>query len=143
MIAVDTNILVHAHREDSPWHAQARDSLRGLGADRWAIPWPCVHEFLAVTTHPKIFAPPSPLEDALKAIQTWLRAPSLTLLCEVEGYWDTLAAVLRSSRVSGPRVHDARIAALCLQHGVAKLWTMDRDFSRFAQLATENPLLRG
>jgi toxin-antitoxin system PIN domain toxin len=143
MIAVDTNILVHAHRGDSPWHAQARACLRGLGADRWAIPWPCVHEFLAVTTHPKIFAPPSPLEDALKAIQTWLGAPSLTLLCEVEGYWDTLAEVLRSSRVSGPRVHDARIAALCLQHGVAKLWTMDRDFSRFAQLATENPLLGG
>jgi toxin-antitoxin system PIN domain toxin len=140
MIAVDTNILVHAHRADSPWHVHARSCLHGLGGERWAIPWPCVHEFLAVTTHPRIFAPPSPLEDALKAVQTWLAAPSLTLLCEIDGYWETLADVLRSSRVAGPRVHDARIAALCVQHGVTKLWTMDRDFSRFALLSTENPL---
>lgn len=62
------------------------------------------------------------------------------LLGELDGYWSVLVELLRSARVAGPRVHDARIAALCLQHGVRELWTMDRDFSRFARLPTKNPL---
>lgn len=141
MIAVDTNILVHAHREESPWHSSAKQALADLGAERWGIPWPCLHEFLAVVTHPKIFDPPTPLEDALVAVETWLEAPLLSVLGELDGYWSSLSEVLRSSHVAGPRVHDARIAALCLQHGVRELWTMDRDFSRFVRLTTRNPLL--
>ncbi len=141
MIGVDTNILVHAHREDSPWHERAERALAGLGAERWGVPWPCIHEFIAVVTHPKIFDPPTPLEDALTAVSTWLEAPSLALLGELDGYWSMLAELLRSARVAGPRVHDARIAALCLQHGVRELWTMDRDFSRFTRLPTKNPLV--
>ncbi len=141
MIAVDTNILVHAHREDSPWHGRAKQRLAGLGGTRWAIPWPCVHEFVAVVTHPKVFNPPTPLERALTTVETWLDTPLLAVVGELEGYWETLASVLRSAQVGGPRVHDARIAALCLQHGVSELWTMDRDFSRFPGLATTNPLL--
>jgi predicted nucleic acid-binding protein len=38
-------------------------------------------------------------------------------------------------------VHDARIAALCLQHGVRELWSADRDFNRFPALRTRNPLV--
>lgn len=62
------------------------------------------------------------------------------LLDEADGYWDVLARVLRDARVVGPKVHDARIAALCLQHAISELWTADRDFSRFAGLATRNPV---
>jgi toxin-antitoxin system PIN domain toxin len=141
VIAVDTNILVHAHREESPWHEPALRAVAGLGGERWGIPWPCLHEFLAVVTHPKIFNPPSPLQDALTAVETWLDAPSSNVLGELDGYWSVLAELLRSSRVAGPRVHDARIAAICLQHGISELWSMDRDFSRFARLVTKNPLL--
>jgi predicted nucleic acid-binding protein len=43
--------------------------------------------------------------------------------------------------VTGPLVQDARIAALCLQHGVRELWTADRDFSRFPALGVRNPLV--
>jgi toxin-antitoxin system PIN domain toxin len=141
MIAVDTNILVHAHREESPWHERALRAVAGLGGERWGIPWPCLHEFLAVVTHPKIFSPPTPMEDALTAVETWLDATSLNVLGELDGYWSVLAELLRSSHVAGPRVHDARIAAICLQHGISELWSMDRDFSRFARLVTKNPLL--
>jgi predicted nucleic acid-binding protein len=38
-------------------------------------------------------------------------------------------------------VHDARIAALCVQHGVRELYSADRDFSRFPQIAVRNPLI--
>jgi predicted nucleic acid-binding protein len=60
MIAVDTNVLVYAHREDSQWHLQAYARITELAEGRvpWAIPWPCVHEFLAISTHPKIYYPP-------------------------------------------------------------------------------------
>lgn len=141
MIAVDTNVLVHAHRVDSPWHTNAFNRLQELANTPWSIPWPCVHEFLAIVTHPKIFDPPTPQEDALEAVSVWLKAPTLTLLAELPGYWEVLSDLIRSSRVVGPRVHDARIAALCLQHGVDEIWTADRDFSRFAGLKTLNPLL--
>jgi toxin-antitoxin system PIN domain toxin len=142
MIAVDTNILVHAHRNDSPWHDAATKALSTLGAERWAIPWPCVHEFCAVVTHPRIFDPPTPLEDALLAVDSW-RASSLQLLGETEEHWTVLAEILRQGRIVGPMVHDARVAAICLQHGVEELWTLDRDFSRFPTLRVRNPLVSG
>lgn len=56
MTALDTNILVYAHRLDSPWNLQAAATLIRLaeGRDPWAIPWPCVHEFFSIVTHPRI-----------------------------------------------------------------------------------------
>ncbi|MFI5305697.1 MAG: type II toxin-antitoxin system VapC family toxin [Polyangiales bacterium] len=141
MIALDTNVLVHAHRADSPWHKRALEQVATLGGSRWAIPWPCLHEFLAIVTHPKIFNPPTPLEDAMLTVEGWIGSPLVTLLGELDGYYDALASLLRTGRVVGPRVHDARVAALCLQHGVTELWTMDRDFSRFPQLRTRNPFV--
>jgi toxin-antitoxin system PIN domain toxin len=140
MIAVDTNILVHAHRADSPWHAAATERLRELAEGPWAIPWPSIHEFIAIVTHPKVFDPPTPMDDARKAVDSWLRAPTLAMLCETEGYWEILSALLGRSRVVGPRVHDARIAALCIHNAINELWTADRDFSRFPELRTANPL---
>ena len=145
MIAVDTNLLVYAHREDSPWHDSAATRIRELAEHRapWAIPWPCVHEFLAIVTHPRIFAPPSPLEVALDQVEAWIEAPSLVLLAEAEGYWLCLRAALVEGRIAGPLVHDARVAALCQLHGVRELWTADRDFSRFPGLVARNPLVAG
>ena len=62
MKAVDTNILIYAHREDSPFHGEALATMLELanGEARWAIPWPCIHEFIAIVTHPRIYDPPSP-----------------------------------------------------------------------------------
>ena len=145
MIAVDTNILVHAHREDSPWHGAARARLAELaeGAGAWAIPWPCLHEFLAIVTHPRIYRPPTPVDVAAAAVDALLEAPGLTLLAEADGYWPELRRSLQAGRLSGPVIHDARIAALCRFHGVTVLWTADRDFSRFPDLAVRNPLVGG
>lgn len=143
MIAVDTNLLVYAHREDSPWHAAAAARITELAEDRtpWAIPWPCLHEFVGVVTHPRIYVPPTPLSVAINQIEAWLEAPGLVLLAEVEGYWSELRAALEAGRIVGAQVHDARIAALCRLHGVRELWTADRDFGRFSGLRVRNPLV--
>jgi hypothetical protein len=142
MIAIDTNILVHAHRADSPWHEAATRALGALGAAQWAVPWPCVHEFYAIVTHPKIFDPPTPIADALLAVESW-RASSLQFLGETGEHWTVLADLLRQGQIVGPMVHDARVAAICLQHGIEELWTVDRDFSRFPALRVRNPLISG
>lgn len=143
MIAVDTNLLVYAHREDAPWHDAAARGLTGLaeGAASWAIPWPCVHEFLAIVTHPRIFKTPTPTATAAAAMAALLEAPRVVLLAETDGYWRVLRRLVEEGRLSGPIVHDARIAALCEVHGVETLWTADRDFSRFPALRVRNPLI--
>ena len=145
MIALDTNILVYAHREDSPFHEAAFRRVAELaeGMATWAIPWPCLHEFLAVVTHPRIYAPPTPLTLALDQVEAWLESPTLTLLAESATHWPALRGLLSGSHVAGAQIHDARIAALCRQHGIRELWTADRDFSRFAGLAAVNPLVGG
>jgi toxin-antitoxin system PIN domain toxin len=143
VIAVDTNILVYAHREDSPAHETASGCLAQLAADRsdWAIAWPCLHEFYAVATHPRIYNPPTPGERALDQIDAWLEAPNLALLAESTSHWHELRDLIAAGGIAGPQVHDARIAALCLQHGVRELWSADRDFGRFPRLRVVNPLL--
>jgi len=143
MIAVDTNILVYAHREDSEWHRTANQRLTELAESRagWAIPWPCIHEFVAIVTHPKIFAPPTPLARALDQVDAWMESPSLELLAESEVHWKRLRDLLLAGKIAGPRVHDARIACLCMQHGIRELWSADRDFGRFQELPVRNPLI--
>jgi toxin-antitoxin system PIN domain toxin len=143
MIAVDTNILVYAHREDSQWHDIAYARVAELAQDRapWAIPWPCLHEFLAITTHPRIYSPPTPLPAVLDQVEAWLESPSVVLLSESDEYWPELRATVEAGRIGGPLVHDARIAALCSVHGVKQLWTADRDFGRFPAVTVFNPLV--
>lgn len=142
MIAVDTNILVYAHRADAPFHDAALQAVRQLaeGSGAWALPWPCVHEFLAKVTHPRIFRNPTPLRTALDQIAEWLRSPSGRVIGEPEGYFEILQDLLVESQTTGAKVHHARVAAICLAHGVEQVWTADRDFGRFARLRVNNPL---
>jgi uncharacterized protein len=143
MIAIDTNLLVYAHRGESQWHdaAYALIKKQAEGPSIWTIPWPCLHEFLAIVTHPRIYSPPTPLARAMSQIDAWLESPSLILLSESEGYWSELRTLLQAGRISGAQVHDARIAALCRFHGIDELWSADRDFTRFPGITVKNPLI--
>jgi uncharacterized protein len=143
VIALDTNILVYAHREDAPFHEPAVRCVTELAEGRttWAIPWPCLHEFLAIVTRQGIYSPPTPLAVALDDVDALLESPTLVLLAESDQHWPELRALLTTSRVTGARIHDARIATLCRQHGVRELWSADRDFGRFPNLRVANPLV--
>jgi uncharacterized protein len=142
LIAVDTNILVYSHRPESPSHHAAKALIARLRGGRalWAIPWPCIHEFLAVTTHPKVFKDPTPLALAFDVVDSWSAGENLELLSESAGYLARLHELSAAAEARGALIHDARIAALCLHHGVSELWSADRDFSRFPQLPVRNPL---
>lgn len=143
MIAVDTNILVYAHRADLPWHDAARARLETLAADRaaWAIPMHCLHEFYGTVTRRGLFVEPTPVEVALAQVKALLACENMVVLTEDGEHWRNLASLIEAGRVVGGAVHDARIAACCLRHGVSELWTADRDFSRYPALRTRNPLV--
>jgi toxin-antitoxin system PIN domain toxin len=142
VIAVDTNLLIYAHRRESPWCDRASACVRELaeGTQPWAIPWACIHEFYGVVTNPRVFRPPSTPAEAISQIDEWRSSPSLVVLGETDAHWRELRALLATGRVAGAVVHDARIASLCISHGVRELWSADRDFGRFPALTTRNPL---
>lgn len=141
MRAVDTNILVYAEVRTTAHHERASELLRELaeGPAPWAIPWPCVYEFIRVVTHPRVFHPPVPIDRALADLDRILDAPTVQLLRETPRHRALLRETLVASGVSGNLVHDAHIAALCLEHGVSELLTADRDFARFAKLRVRDP----
>ena len=141
MRAVDTNILVYAHIVSSRHHEKAQSILLELCESPfpWAIPWPCVYEFLRVVTHPRVYHPPSPLQVAMADLRQILASPSLQLLSETPTHRELMDALILEAGVTGNLIHDAHIAALCLEHGVRELVTGDRDFSRFADLKVMNP----
>jgi toxin-antitoxin system PIN domain toxin len=143
MIAVDTNILIYAHRNDSEWHQAAFRCIAGLAEspELWGVPWSCIHEFLAIATHSRIYQPPTPIATALRQVEIWMESPSLRLLGELKGHWEELREVLAAGKITGGAVHDARVAAICREHGVSELWSADRDFTRLPGLRVRNPLV--
>lgn len=143
MIALDTNILVHAHRRGTAHHAQALALLESLsqGSAPYAIFWPSLYEFLRVVTHHRVFDPPSTGAEALEAIGDFLAPPVVRVLSETDRHLPIVEAVLRASRVTGNLVHDAHLVALALEHGVHEILTLDGDFARFPQLASRNPFV--
>jgi toxin-antitoxin system PIN domain toxin len=143
MIALDTNLLVYAHRRDSEWHDKAYRIIAELAENPtpWGLPWPCIHEFLAIVTHPRIYSPPTPLEQALEQVEIWFGSPSIRMLGELKGHWGELKELLVAGKIVGGAVHDARVAAICREHGVKEFWSADRNFSRMKGTAVRNPLL--
>ena len=141
MQAIDTNVLIYAEVDSNRHHAAALQLVKRLaeGGLPWAIPWPCVYEFLRVVTHPRVFHPPVPLDTALDDLRRILASPSLVLLAETERHVAIFDQVARQAGATGNLIHDAHIVALCLEHGVSELLTGDRDFSRFQGLRVTNP----
>lgn len=142
MIAVDTNVLVYAHRRESINHRAAARLLRTLaeGDAPWAIPWPVCAEFLSVVTNSRFWGRDSVDRDSAWAqLEGWARSPSVSLLAETNEFLTVFEEVAKRPRVNGRTVHDARIAALCIAWGAEMLLTCDRDFSLFPELRTRDP----
>lgn len=143
MIAVETNVLIYAHRREAEQHdvALARMSELASGPEPWAIPWPCVYEFFSVATNRRIWGDAASTADqAWRQLEAWMGSPCLSLLAETgDAFAEILERFVRRPRVVGPVVHDARIAALCVAHGVDCLLTRDRDFGLFPEVVVEDP----
>ena len=143
MIAVDTGLLVCAHRADLDLHEAGRAALERLSRhpDGWAIPWPCAHEFLAVVSGPTFGRASTPVEVAFDTLRAWLSHPRCVAIGEAPRHLGLLEGLCTRAALSGGSLHHARIAAICLAHEVEELWTSDRDFARFPDLRVRNPLI--
>lgn len=108
MIAVDADILVYAHRRDSGFHPTATEAIRELAESvPWSIPWPCIHEFCAVVTHPRIYDPPTDTDAGADQVDAWLEAPTRVMLAETMAHWSHLRGLLTNRRIAGAQVQDA------------------------------------
>ena len=143
MRAVDTNILVYAFHADFSQHDIAKRALATLisQGEAWGIPSPCVHEFLATVTRKRYLSHTATIEQAREFLRARREGYGCFVLDESVRHFETLEGILLTSGVTGAKVHDARIAAICRDHGVQELWSADRDFGYFPWLNTVNPLV--
>jgi toxin-antitoxin system PIN domain toxin len=141
VIAIDTNIIVYARRAELPNHRAARELLTQLAAGSipWAIPWPCLYEYVKVITNPRLFRPPDSLDDALADVESLVASPSVVLLGDGPDHVRYLRRAAEDGQPIGGQTHDAHIVALALEHGVTELLSTDRDFRRFSRLAVRDP----
>lgn len=141
MIAIDTNVLAYAFRTTDARHREAAALLRKLatGNRSLAVPWPCVTEFLCVVTDARIRPPPGSMTLAWRNLDVLFASPAVRVLWPSEQTAARLHEVLAESGVSGQGVYDAHIFALCLEHGVRELLTVDKGFRRFRGLKVTNP----
>ena len=143
MFVVDTNLLIYAADEDSPWQERVRALLAEWGSDTqpWFITWSVIYEFLRVATHRSVFAHPLSFADAWSFIESLRTSPSFGILVETERHPEVVRGLtLEYARLSGYRLHDLHIAALMKEHGVTEIRTADLSFHEFKFLRVVNPL---
>jgi toxin-antitoxin system PIN domain toxin len=141
LIALDTNILVYAHRRGTTHHVKAYGLMETLAESTkpYALFWPSLYEFLRVVTHHRVFDPPTSVDDAFEALGQFLSPPGVHVLSEGVHHQEILKKVLRETPVSGNLMHDAHLVALALEHGVHQILTADADFRRFPQIQSRDP----
>jgi hypothetical protein len=139
--SVDANVLLYASDTSSPKHAEAIRFLkqRASDPDLFCIAWPTLIAYLRIATHPRIFAEPLSPNDALRNVESLLSLPRVRLLAEGEGFFEVYREVTAGFPVRGNLVPDAHLAALLRQHGVRRLYTIDRDFRKFDFLEVADP----
>jgi toxin-antitoxin system PIN domain toxin len=136
VIAVDTNILIYAHRSGFKEHQAARKLLTSLseGSELWGLPIFCLAEFLRIVTHPAILKPPSDLASARRSLEALLDSPSVRVLSPGDRFPQLFLQTVADARATGNLVFDAQIMAVCRENGVQTLWSNDRDFARFPEI---------
>ncbi len=143
MFVVDTNILVYAADEDSPFHARCFEVLEEWRsqASAWYSTWGIVYEFLRVTTHPRIFRKPWSASRAWNFIEAVLASPSLGILIPTERHAEVIADVMKEiPHLSGNLMYELQTAVLMREHGIKRIYTRDTDFHRFHFLEPIDPV---
>jgi toxin-antitoxin system PIN domain toxin len=143
VFVVDTNILVYAADEDSPFHSRCREVIEKWRrqASPWYITWGILYEFLRVITHPRVFRKPWSIIRAWDYVEAILGSPSLEILTAGERHTDVAAEVVKNMpSLSGNLLHDAQTAILMREHGIKRIYTRDTDFHRFPFLEPIDPI---
>ena len=142
MILLDANLLIYAHVNSFPQHAQARDWLDAKlsGSGPVGLPWPSLLAFLRIVTNPRVFERPATTAKAWRQVRAWLEADAVWIPQPTERHADVLETLLTATGVQANLVPDAHLAALAIEHGLL-LCSTDGDFGRFQELRWQNPLV--
>ncbi|HEU0074526.1 MAG TPA: type II toxin-antitoxin system VapC family toxin [Dehalococcoidia bacterium] len=140
MLLTDVNVLVYAHREDAADHERYKAWLEEVvnGAEAFAMADIVCSGFLRIVTHPSVFVPPSPLDDALAFVEAIRAQPNCVVVAPGQRHWEIFRELCRSSGVRGNLVPDAYLAALAIESG-SEWITTDGDYGRFAGLRWRRP----
>ena len=141
MVLPDVNVLVYAHRADAPHHAACLAWLEGVvnGDESFGLSELVLSGFMRVATHPKVFAKPSPMADALEFTEQLRGRPNCVPVAPGPRHWQIFRALCIDAGVKGNLVPDAYLAALAIEAGCEWIST-DRDFSRFKGLRWRHPV---
>lgn len=141
MILCDVNVLVYAYREAAPRHEEFRDWLRGVVSSReaFAVSELVLSSTVRILTHPRVFAPPTPLTNALEFVNALRSQPNAVPVAPGPRHWDIFSDLCSRAGAKGNLVSDAYVGALAIEHGCEWI-TTDRDFARFPGLRWRHPL---
>lgn len=144
MILCDVNVLLYAFRRDAQRHKEFRDwLLERLGvAESYGVSDLVLSAVIRIATHPRIFAQPSALEEALAFTAAVRDRPNAVLIAPGPRHWEIFTDLCRAAAARGNIVPDAYLAALALESG-SEWQTTDRDYSRFPGLRWRHPLEAG
>jgi uncharacterized protein len=139
-VTVDANVLVYASNEADPVHVPARALIEQLAAGPGIVYlfWPVVLGYLRIVTHPGILPRPLTPPEAAANVGTLLDRPHVRTAGEVQGFWELFCAT-SGGQVRGNDIPDAHLATLMRQHGVATIFSRDRDFRRYEGIAVQDP----
>jgi toxin-antitoxin system PIN domain toxin len=141
VILLDVNLLVHAFHGGAPDHARYRDWLDDacLSPEPFGICDLVLSGFLRVATHPRIFDPPAPTEEAIAFANAVRAQPNAVVVRPGPRHWGIFTGLCEAVGARGNLVPDAYLAALAIETG-SEWVTTDRDFSRFPGLRWRHPL---
>ncbi|MBI1897486.1 MAG: PIN domain-containing protein [Acidobacteria bacterium] len=142
MIAVDTNLLIYAHRQGLPEHRGARRAIQhARDHDRgWGIASPCIAEFWSVVTHPACAGGPSTARQAHDFLRSLIVGAGASVWLPQPGFWERLARAAADLKVPGARIFDLQIALIAFENGAGEIWTHAARFSALPGLLVRDPL---
>ena len=141
MDLLDVNVLIYAHRADSPghlrYHQWLQETIQGDAA--YGIADIVLSGFLRIATHPRIFDPPTEMAVALRFLDDVRGQPNWVPVAPGPRHWQIFTGLCQAAGVRGNLVPDAYLAALAIESG-SRWMTTDRDYSRFPGLNWRHPL---
>lgn len=141
MIAIDTNLLIYAHRSGTREHRSARSAIEAAcgSVGGCAITLPSIAEFFSVVTHPAASGQPSSPEDAA-AFLAALEEVGTVVLGPGPAFSRRLVQTAADLAVTGARIFDLQIGLCALDGGATELWTHDARFVKIPGLVIRDPL---
>ena len=142
MIAIDTDLLIFAHRTALPEHRPAQRAIERASRDPrgWGIALPSVSEFWSVVTHPECRGGASTAKQASGFLRALISGAGAMLWSPGEGFWERLVELAARLEIRGPRVFDLQIGLTAFDNGAVEIWTHDSRFAAFPGLRVHDPL---